>query len=330
MTFSLLIAACLAAASPAAAGRKPDWIERESGHWPREMYVLGVGMADDRAAAEDRARAEIARVFTTRVTSVLESSISESSLRENGRSESRVEVSAADDTRSTADKVLEGVEIVETWRDPETRQTYALAALDRQQAARRVGAQLDGLEASAKPLRTALDGPDKAQALLSAIRLIRSTQSRQALVTDLRIILPTAKPRDVSSDAEAARNALSRVSVGMTIAGDADEAVKSGVASGLAALGISLKGESDGADLVGEASVSVEDLGRRDGWYWARATIGLVLRDPSSARVVVSVNESAREAARLQPEAGRRVLHAVSEKLRRSVPAAFMAWADAP
>ena len=98
----------------------------------------------------------------------------------------------------------------------------------------------------------------------------------------------------------------------------------------IAALGISLKGESDGADLVGEASVSVEDLGRRDGWYWARATIGLVLRDPGSARVIVSVNESAREAARLQPEAGRRVLHAVSEKLRRSVPAAFMAWADAP
>ncbi len=34
----LLMAACAAAR---AAERKPDWIDRESGRWPREMYVTG-------------------------------------------------------------------------------------------------------------------------------------------------------------------------------------------------------------------------------------------------------------------------------------------------
>src|SRR5439155_7125333 len=45
LLFALLIAA-----------GKPDWVDRESVEWPREMYLLGVGSADERAVAEDRAR----------------------------------------------------------------------------------------------------------------------------------------------------------------------------------------------------------------------------------------------------------------------------------
>ena len=126
--FILLMAACAAAR---AAERKPDWIDRESGRWPREMYVTGVASADERAVAEDRARADLARVFTSHVSSALNATASEDDIRTDRGNAHSERITVVDETRSTTDKVLEGVEIAEVWLDPASRQTYALAVLDR-------------------------------------------------------------------------------------------------------------------------------------------------------------------------------------------------------
>jgi len=191
---------------------KPDWIERESAQWPREMYVLGVGSGDERAMAEDRARAEIARVFTTHVSSALAANAAESSVRTDRTATRTEQISVSEETRSTTDKVLEGVEIVQVWQDPVSRQVYALAALDRQHAAARLDARLGAVERSASPLRARLGAPDRAAALAAALRLLRLERDRRALEGELGIVAPTRPPRALANEERARESSPERPS----------------------------------------------------------------------------------------------------------------------
>ncbi|HTO98288.1 MAG TPA: LPP20 family lipoprotein [Myxococcales bacterium] len=325
---SLALACAAPAPAPAAASRKPDWIDRESAQWPREMYVLGVGSADDRSAAEDRARADLARVFETRVSSTLSANESESSSTATGQADTHSEqISVSDETRSTTDKVLEGVEIVEIWQDPQSRQIYALAALDRQQAASRLDARMQALEENAKPLRARLSTQDKADGLAAALRLLRAERDRQAVVQDLRIVVPNRPPPSGTTET-AAREFISRLSVAVAISGDQNGMVRDALVSGLTAAGFTVKPDAENPDLRGVATVSVQSLGLKDGWYWSRGNVGVALQDPASSRVVINLTSNVRDASKVATESDRRVLKKLSDKVRTDVPAAVASWAD--
>ena len=320
--------ALLIAAGPPGTGRKPAWIDRESPQWPREMYVLGVGSADDRQAAEDRARADLARVFETHVSSVLAASESESSVKSDRGASHTGTVSVSDETRSTTDKVLEGVEIVEVWEDAETKRIYALAALDRQQAAARLDARMGALEEGAKPLRARLEGPDKSDGLAAALRLLRVERERRAVKQELGIVAPGRAPRAGPPEETAARAFISGLSVAVAIKGDRNGVVRNAVVSGLTAAGFTVKPDAAQADLRGAGTLSVQSLGLKDGWYWSRANVGIALEDPASSRVVINLTASARDASRVETESDGRVLKKVSEKVRTEIPAAITSWAD--
>ncbi|TMA90724.1 MAG: hypothetical protein E6J63_07350 [Deltaproteobacteria bacterium] len=309
-----------------AAGR-PDWVERESAEWPREMYLLGVGSADERAVAEDRARAGVARIFTTHVSSALAASTAESSVRKERTAAWTEQISVSEETRSTTDKVLEGVEIVQVWQDPQSHQFYALAALDRQQAAARLDARLESLETSARPLRAHLDAPERVTGLAAATRLLRLERDRRALDGELRIVAPTRPSRAVVEET-AARELLARTSVGLTATGDDEGVVLDAVRSALVNLGFAVQAEAAGSDLVGEATVALEKLGNRDGWYWSRVRVEVVLKDSASARVFLNLSESVRDASRIDRESSRRVLAKISERLRKEIPTAFLTTTD--
>jgi LPP20 lipoprotein len=325
---SLLLLLAISTGAPG--GKKPDWVERESAEWPREMYLTGVGSADDRAAAEDRARAEIARVFTTRVASVLVASTEESTVRTGQETAWNDRTSVSDETRSTTDKVLEGVEIMQVWEDPQLHRFYALAALDRQQGAARIEDRMDAIESSAVPLRARLSAPDKASALAAALRLLRLEQDRRELAGELAIVAPARRKRTSAMEERGARELLSRTSVGWTVDGDEGGVVEDALRNAMVALGFAVRSEAAGTDLVGEAKVAVEDLGNKDGWYWSRGRVQIVLKEPASGRVFLNVSESVREAARLERESNRRALTRISDKVRNAVPAAFAAATEKP
>ena len=47
---------------------KPDWIDGVSAAYPPGQYLVGVGQAENGAAAEDRAYAALARIFKAEVS----------------------------------------------------------------------------------------------------------------------------------------------------------------------------------------------------------------------------------------------------------------------
>lgn len=335
---TLLLASC-AGPLPAQAGSpargaaslrdaRPDWISGESTEWPRHRYVLGVGLADDRASAEERGRAEVARVFTTRVEATTTTYQAERSQTAGGRTTTTQEGAVSDEARSTTDKLLTGVEIVATWQDPATRQIYALAALDRQEAAARLRAALEALDASAMPLAKAIQGPDRVDAGLAGLRLRMLAKARAPLVADLRVVTPGAEVDSaVARLRPAAEKAVARLVVSLAVEGDRNELVETGVAKGLAELGLTARREAgDGADLVVAVTTSVEDLGEREGWTWTRAAASVTIREARGGQVVVQLEESAREGATLPAEGPRRALKGVAERLAARIPPAFEEW----
>ncbi len=147
----------------------PDWVNMGTQAVDNEngRLLQGVGMADamnntslQRSTADNRARAEIARILSLYVDNTLKdySSNSAESSRES------VEQSLTSSTRTA----LTGARIIARWLDPETGTLYAFAELDMQQ----VEALLSTSSALSSELKTYLSS----QANDSFQLLIKETQ----------------------------------------------------------------------------------------------------------------------------------------------------------
>jgi hypothetical protein len=321
-----LIVAALALAAPLAAEAgsprdgKPDWISGESLEWPRQLYLTGVGVGDDRATAQDRARAEVSRIFKTRVVATTSAFAAETSRASGDALESASTRATSDDTRTVTERDLVGVEIAATWQDPASRQVYALAVLERRQAAARLESQLEAIDAAVRPLAPAVRAEDRVAAGLAALRYRALARRREPILEDLHVIAPGRTPAVASLDAEA-RAALGRLVVSLQTRNTPD-GLRTGVTRGLAAAGLVVRPADDSApDLTVAVDSAGEDLGKRDGWSWARVTATVSLREAGTNRVLLELSDSERQAATAPGEASARAVKALAARLERRIPA---------
>ncbi len=138
----LLLAGCGGKAkeipsSEAAKAQKPDWVEKGSGAFGGELNkgFYGVGSAWGiqnpsllRTTADNRARAEVARIFKT-YTAALMKDYQASTMA--GNPEETSEEQHVEQTIKTFTKAeLSGVQIIDHWKDPESEELFALARMD--------------------------------------------------------------------------------------------------------------------------------------------------------------------------------------------------------
>lgn len=144
MTFVIIL--CMTP-FPSHAKRLPDWLEGTSSKYPEPRYFIGVGSVPlglggerqqmDRAG--DKARAEIAKILRSdiEVETRSERVVTGTSAR---RSKDQASKSLQSEVvRASAGEILEGVEIKQYYRDKRSKMLYALAVLDRIEAAKRLG-----------------------------------------------------------------------------------------------------------------------------------------------------------------------------------------------
>jgi hypothetical protein len=333
MGIAWLVASVALAGAPVRDPRAPpDWVSGESLEWPRHKYVLGVGSADDRATAEDRARAEIARVFSTRVVSTTTSFAAESSATRAGVTATAAEHLASDETRTSTEKLLAGVEIAARWEDRDARRVFALAVLDRRRAAAAVRGALEGLAARARPLEQRMRGADPVAAASAGVGLVRLAAAREPLLADLRVLEPGAEEGSAAFArvrAEA-REAIGRLVVTAEAGGEGAEAVEAGMLEGLASLGIRARpsGEGPAPHLLATLKVSVEEPRADGAWYWARASYSVAVRSAATSEVVVRLDEAVREASTRPEEARRRAVAGAARDVRDRLPAALERWME--
>jgi hypothetical protein len=328
---AVLAAACASGprrAGSSSGGPRPAWVEGDSARWPRASFVTGVGSADDQASAEDRARAEVARVFTADVS--VQTTVAESETNtDRGHSFSQ---NVAENVRTTTKKVLEGVDIVARWKDP-TGRYYALAALPKGQALLAVTEKTQTLDDEAAQWKKELDAAaDKFSRAKAAAKLVALVKSREDLDAERRVLGGGASP-DGAVDAGAVRaeaaKALSALDVVVAVSGEGAEAVTTGVIAGLNAAGLSAKrgSASDPADLRAIATVTAETADSGDPrWKRERASASVTLEDARAGRAFARFDVSAREDSVSASAARHRALTALSKDVAAKVSAAITAF----
>jgi hypothetical protein len=330
---TLALLSALLASGPAWAdprNPRPDWVDGASMEYPREQYVVGVGIADDRATAEERARGEIAKVFSANVT--VDSTVNSEESTAKGKTD--FSQSVAQSVKTTSKKVLEGVQVVENWQDGATKVHYALAVLDRAKARAALSDKVAELDGQAQQWKQQLDGASgKVDRAKSAMRVLRVLKARAEVNSELRVVDPSGQgvksPLDEGAIKTEAAKAVAALDVAVDMNGEGSPEVETGIVSGLSSFGIqATKGSKAGADLGVEGSVDTKPM-KGDGskWQWARSTVTVTLKDAKTGKIVTRFDASDREASADYSEAARRchveLAKRVSEKLSAAITSYF-------
>jgi hypothetical protein len=309
-------------------GPRPQWADGDSAEFPRASYITGLGSADDENAAAERARGEVARVFSADVSVTSTASETESNSSANGKEAHSFSNDVAQKVRTASQKVLEGVDIVARWKDP-TGRYYALAALPKGQGLLAVEEKSAEIDKEAAEYKASLASSTEPFARAkSAARLLALSKAQAGLAADSRVLGggPLQGVFDGASVRADAASALAALDVVVAVSGEGADAVQTAVVSGLNAAGLSAKSGAAGdkADLTAAASVSVQEQEAGDRrWKRSRASAAVSLADGRTGKTFSTFDVTSREDATEAGEARRRSLASLSKLTAEKVTAAI-------
>jgi len=300
------------------AAPRPDWVDGMPAAFPRDRFVVAVGTADDRAAAELRARAGIAAFFDSRVAAVARVEESEGHATENGLELRVASVSARQEVTAATAKLLEGAEIADAWTDAGGR-SWALAVLDRARATDALRGRLAEVDAEVASLaaRLGAEGARFERARL-AHRIVSAAARRPPIIADLAVLDPSAaqaSPAGVARARAAAERALSEVGVAVRVAGESAGPV--GAAATRAIVGTGMRAVAAGAphDLATLVDVEHAPAALDGAWTVVRLTARVRVLEGAGAEAVVTFVETAKGTSGRAEEAGRRAGEALAARV---------------
>ena len=265
---------------------EPDWVSGNSVKYSNQQYLLGRGQADDVATAEDRARADLAKIFVVKVnvTDVDKqkfSSTTSTAAGEKPDSQFTAEVSRTIVT--STDKILKGVQIADIWKDQTLKSVYALAVLSRRQAATGIKREIGRLDDLPRhSIDEAANAKESLDKIAYARRAVIAQQERLAHQKSLQIIDTSGRGvpakyslAELITDYE---QLLPRVQIKPVMLGDNQGIIASALPAALSSAGFSVT-ESDDAEYVMEVNLKLADTFQKEGWYWGRGLLIITLRD---------------------------------------------------
>ena len=247
---------------------KPDWIEGVSAAYPSRQYLLGVGQAESRVVAEDRAYAAVARIFKAEVSAHAKDWESYLVIEQRGQSSAERRLTLDNLTRVSTDKVLENVQIVDRWIDVQKGLHYALAGMHRLQAETSFMERITDLDRSIRDdVEEAHRSSDKLGKVRALRRAARNLVLRETYNTDLRVIRPSGKGIAASYRVSELTHELEQflstnlvLAVAMT--GDQAEPMQRALTEGLLKEGLQVTSRTWGGDrlLDGDSNGSYPEL----------------------------------------------------------------------
>lgn len=232
----------------------PSWIDGASHEYPSDQYLIGVGQAESRTAAAERAYAAVAKIFKAQVNAQSRDWESFLLLENRGKASTERRVTLDQITNVSTDKMLENVRIMDTWFDRRTGQHYAMAGMNRAQAATAVLeriAELDGtVETEIKESRQT---QDKLARVRHIRRAVKNLVLREAYNADLRVIRPTGHGIDpayrvAELTAELEKFLTASLVIGVEVAGEQAESVRRAVIEGLVREGLPVTARRVGSE----------------------------------------------------------------------------------
>lgn len=324
-----LLAGCASGPKSSTGGARPQWVDGESAKFPRSRFVVGVGSGDSEESAADRGRGEISRVFSSAVSVNTTVDETEGTINQNGRTNTSFSQTVAQTVRTASEKMLEGVEVVERWKDGASARYYALAVLDKAKAMGAVTEKTAALDADASRWKTALDAAgDKFERAKAAAKLSALLKGRLDLENDRRVLGggPLPSTVDASAARAAAAKALAALDVVVIATGVHADELETGVVKGLVANGLMARrgAPGDKGDLVVESQSGAQTVeGGDPRWKWSRGSATVTLKDGREGKTFGRFELSDRQAAADASEARRRAASGLAQKAAEKTSAAI-------
>jgi LPP20 lipoprotein len=312
VTVNALAVLVLALAAPP----RPEWIDGMPAAFPRDRFVTATGAADERDAAEARARAGVAAFFESGVAASTRVAETESRAAAGGV-ELRVQTLAArQEVAAVTAKLLEGVEIADAWTDASSGRVHALAVLERGKAVAALRSRLAEIDAEVSGLgkRAAAEARRLERARLGH-RTLSMAARRGPLLRDLAILDPAAlppAPADLPALRSAAERALSEVTVSVRATGDGAESVAAGASRAIVATGLRAVEAEAPHELSAALAVEAAPPALSGEWTTVRVTARLSVNGGDGEGTLVTFVESAKGTSGRVEEARRRAVQALS------------------
>lgn len=328
LALALLGAAC---STPGGSGPgQPDWVDGPAAQYPAGQFLLGRGSAESVELAQERARADLAKIFEVAIA--VEASDTQRAKGEGGVM--RYEAASEQRIVTRTDQVISGLRIAELWKAPDLEKggsgrQYALAVLPRLPAGmalrQEIAARDDAIRQEVLRARAASDALERAGLASRALALARQ---RAGFEQSLRVV--DLGGRGVATEFSVARlqadrdEQLSRLALIPTLesSGPLDAASLWPLIKGAIA-----ESGFRSAEVAGATAYALKLRARLDeeyleGWHWVRGNLELSLVD-TAGRVRGStawpIKVSAQEASAARARSVLEIERLLKRELRPAV-----------
>jgi hypothetical protein len=306
----------------------PAWIESPERVYPVEQYITGVGLGEDRIAAEDRARAEIAKTLHSRITTVTKVYEAYTQTTNAGKTRSSDQINIQDMTKVSTQNILSGVRIAEVAQDTSRANPtyYAIAVLDRRQSRVMLGEKIRRLDDQLLSLvRQAEKEPQTLAKIKHYKAALREYISREVYNAELSVVDPSGqglrpaigfeKIQDPLSDL--LRNALF---IAIVVSGDNAREIQQTLASALTQKGFSITENKNRCNVLVNGTVEIKPIDRRsDQWEFVRWNTRFSLIDKSQGATFWAAHNTGREGHKTIAQARQRAVMKIEQKIGSSI-----------
>jgi chaperonin cofactor prefoldin len=287
--------------TPAASAQKPDWLQGSSKQYPQQLYLVGVGSGKTLEAAENQARASIARTFRIDINATTGVQSSEVMKQDKDGVTAESQQKTVTSVEVGVQKTMEGIEIAEVYDDAGI--TYALAVLKRSSAQAILEDQIHRLDEDIVTLgKSADEATDKIERLRLMLRRKNHMVVREELNTDYRVVdlanqsipAPFSIEKEKSKIASFLKNEFL---IGVTATGEESQKILQPALKYLSSKGFSAKKMTPGNEGAADVVISLEtDLDAStepvDEWYYCRWTLDATAMDRKTGNNLVNESKS--------------------------------------
>lgn len=310
---------------------QPDWVAGDSAKYKSSQYLIGRGQAATLEEAKDRARADLAKIFQVAVTVdsddvqrfKSDSTVAGGAGKYTGESSRRIS------TRT--EQIISGIQIAEIWQDPASKNQHVLAILPRLQAASSLRQQISQLDdATQGSIDQSKMSSDLFIKIAAASKAVESQQERDGLQKALQVVDITGRgvePKFNSAKLKADMgDLLKRVSIAPRAVEGSTPGLVEIVAGALTHAGFMIDSGAK-PDFLLTASLSLTDLGLKEGWYWQRGNLEISLTETDTGRVRGTQRWAIKGTATDKDSAFRRALNETDAILKKELGAAIVGMA---
>lgn len=316
---------------------RPSWIDGGSTQFPSSQYLVGVGQADSRPQATEQAYAAVSRIFKAEITAQAKDWESYLVVETRGHTNTERRLTLDNVTRVTTDKVLENVQVLDTWFDQKTRQYYALAGMNRAQAESAMVERLGELDRTIQTeLGEARQTQDKLSHVRNLKRAVKNLILREAYNADLRVVRsnglgnpPAYRVADLTAELE--QFLASNLGIVVDMSGEQAEPLVRALLDGLTQEGFSVMGPDPAsgalpAELLIKGTVRLWPLEVHDPQFrYVRWCTDAVIEETATHRVIGALSKGGREGHVTEREAAAKAIRVMQQEfssdLARSVAA---------